>query len=149
MKPRGLGRYWFSFQYSCASANSATGCCFLHVDVTLPEAVRGRDEKWDGALFCRALTTEGCEGITGDQGNLSICLGAKLNGDLLFGSSWRSRDSGIEPLMIFLSTLSEDFSLNRNVWCTSDAAVHHCSFMLLFVCFTFKGLWGWKNTASV
>lgn len=35
--------------------------------VTRPETVRVRNEKWDGALFCRALTTEGCEIITQDH----------------------------------------------------------------------------------
>jgi len=65
------------------------------MDVTLPETARVRDEKWDGAWFRRALTTEGCEVITGDcsatatkaisvstseQSSMRICFLAALGG---------------------------------------------------------------------
>lgn len=57
--------------------------------VALPETARVREEKWDGALFCRALTTEQCEVITvtkamsvstSEQSSMRICFSAALGG---------------------------------------------------------------------
>lgn len=63
---------------------------------------------------------------------LNIYLRAKLS-NLLFSSSQRRREEGIEPMMIFLSMLPGNSCLTQNMRCTWCPAVHRCSFMFPFI----------------